>query len=97
MSPKPESPRAVAERHASAGMYLDGPQREILWELQARERGETPEPSARIARHLPTVGERLVAIEKLAGLELLTFESTRAELTPWGRFVASVAAGEQGE
>jgi len=94
MSPNPENRRDAAERQV-AGIYLTGPQRELLWELQARERGETPEPSARIARHLPSVGERLVAIEKLADLELLTFESTRAELTPWGRFVASVAAGEQ--
>ena len=99
--PKPsediEADRRAAEALA-AGVYLSAPELAMLLELELHEGGRLPMPAdirgrLAIAKHLPSHGERLVKIERLADLGLVTFETTAAKLTPWGRFIAGVRRG----
>lgn len=92
--------RGEAERIAG-DVYLSVPNLALLWELDRREAGKTLTPEdvrrdAIIKHHLRTDIDRLRAIERLCELGLVSFQRTSAQLTPWGRFVASVRRAERG-
>lgn len=93
-----EADRRAAEALA-AGVYLSAPELAMLLELELHEGGRLPMPAdirgrLAISNHLPSHGERLAKVERLADLGLVTFKTTAAKLTPWGRFIAGVRGGE---
>ncbi|MGH1344370.1 MAG: hypothetical protein ACRBN8_22615 [Nannocystales bacterium] len=106
MSAFPKAPEDLeADRRAAealaAGVYLSAPELSMLRELELGEGDRIPMPAdvrgrLAIAKYLPSHGERLAKVERLADLGLVTFKTTAAELTPWGRFIAGVRRGQHG-